>query len=398
MTPPTEPTADLAGRLETISILDVCQFLMINRRTGVLTVSAEGTHRLLFLEGQIQDATGPGLSRGWPALRKVLGLRQGTFAFRQEPVAPVGAFRESTDSLLLEAVRQMDEGRAGEEGDAVAAARERMERLAQLLARDVKKGSEAAAAAELDLAATLRGWGVRIHYVAAEETLFLEEPPPRATFRRIPAPREALQHLLGPSGLRRLEGARGVVETDAGRLWFQRHGEGPGEVVSVARLQERYPRPEELGGEALVGDLLEWLEEGDRAAGGKAERWLRVPDPLAAALLLGCLLQDERLLGSHPVALLERWPWAWPHGRGAPLWWFPATDAGGAPEALRNLPAAPGLVVAFGPGLAHAQVPGWMGEEALVLRCTTSPAHGGREWSWEAEGDPPYRFRLRRAA
>ena len=108
----------LGGRLGAVSLFDLCQFLMLNRKTGTLTVrTPEGTAYFTFHEGQLLSATDETLRDGESIVLRAVQWRDGTFEFAPGPVPPDRRIQASTESILLEAARQIDEMAATGEDD-----------------------------------------------------------------------------------------------------------------------------------------------------------------------------------------------------------------------------------------------------------------------------------------
>jgi Tfp pilus assembly pilus retraction ATPase PilT len=119
---PTLVKKKVLGDLEAIALFDICQFLMIGRKTGTLRVESRGRRATLtWIDGQIVGAIDEGLKEGEGALARVLGWTNGTFEFAPGPVAAGSPSRITTptDALLLEAARHLDEAAAAR-GDADA--------------------------------------------------------------------------------------------------------------------------------------------------------------------------------------------------------------------------------------------------------------------------------------
>lgn len=127
----------LGGRLAAVSLFDLCQFLMLNRKTGTLTVRApEGTAYFTFHEGQLLSATDEALRDGEGVVLRAVQWRDGTFEFAPGPVPPDRRIQASTESILLEAARQVDEmmanGSGAGEPSAAESFLEKQERAAGL--------------------------------------------------------------------------------------------------------------------------------------------------------------------------------------------------------------------------------------------------------------------------
>jgi len=100
---------EIRGNVQQMSLVDLLQLLAMNRRSGVLsTTTAGGAGEVRLLEGEVVDAVFRRLD-GEKALFRLLGERDGNFAFL--PSQPEGARRiqSPTSMLLMEAMRQVDE-------------------------------------------------------------------------------------------------------------------------------------------------------------------------------------------------------------------------------------------------------------------------------------------------
>jgi hypothetical protein len=109
----TSADAALSGRLAAISLFDLCQFLMLNRKTGTLTVrSPAGTAYFTFQEGQLLTALNEALRDGDEVVMQAVQWTEGTFEFAAGPVPPDRRIHVSTENILLEAARRIDEMQA----------------------------------------------------------------------------------------------------------------------------------------------------------------------------------------------------------------------------------------------------------------------------------------------
>jgi CheY-like chemotaxis protein len=100
---------ELRGNIEQMPMVDLLQLLTMNRRSGVLAITtAEGAGEVRMAEGEVIDAVYRRLD-GEKAFYRLLGEREGRFAF--SPGEPVTARRltSPTSQLLMEAMRQVDE-------------------------------------------------------------------------------------------------------------------------------------------------------------------------------------------------------------------------------------------------------------------------------------------------
>jgi Tfp pilus assembly pilus retraction ATPase PilT len=107
------------GDLSAFSLFEVCQFLMIVRQTGTLVIRSEAkSATIAFSEGRIVSVVDDKLSEGEEAFYRIVTWEDGTFEYGPGPVAvPANSkIGISTDGLLLEAARMLDEGEIGPEG------------------------------------------------------------------------------------------------------------------------------------------------------------------------------------------------------------------------------------------------------------------------------------------
>ncbi len=99
----------LAGSLRDVALPDVMQALGNGRKTGLLRVVAGGiSGEIHFLEGQIANASfGPHARE--EALYAMLALKDGDFSLDPSFKPPERVIKGSTESLLLEGMRRIDE-------------------------------------------------------------------------------------------------------------------------------------------------------------------------------------------------------------------------------------------------------------------------------------------------
>jgi response regulator RpfG family c-di-GMP phosphodiesterase len=102
----------VSGSLTEMSLPDVVQILAYGRKSGQLRVSSKGqSGEVQFLEGQIHHATF-GADRGDEAFYKMLALSTGEFALDPDVKPTARTIHASAETLLLEGLRRLDEGRA----------------------------------------------------------------------------------------------------------------------------------------------------------------------------------------------------------------------------------------------------------------------------------------------
>jgi uncharacterized protein DUF4388 len=111
----SRPSAALSGLLEDVSVPDLLELLQSSRKNGVLAVSADGHEGRIYLRGgNIRYAAIDGEPTPGPrkSLCRILAWRDGSFELER----PDGGdfpdeLEDSTEALLMEALRQLDEQR-----------------------------------------------------------------------------------------------------------------------------------------------------------------------------------------------------------------------------------------------------------------------------------------------
>ncbi len=104
----------MAGSIEEIPLPDLLQLLSTSRKSGVLVVRTDTTTGRLFLrKGQIYFASlDPGNAGPRKAIIRMLSWTQGSFELEPPDETPQpGEMDESTEALLMEGMRQLDEYR-----------------------------------------------------------------------------------------------------------------------------------------------------------------------------------------------------------------------------------------------------------------------------------------------
>lgn len=105
---PTVPQ-EIRGDLEQAPLVDLLQLLAMNRRSGTLGITTPtGAGELRLSAGEVIDAVYRRLE-GEKALYRLLGERDGHFAFSPGEPASVRRIMAPTSRLLMEALRQVDE-------------------------------------------------------------------------------------------------------------------------------------------------------------------------------------------------------------------------------------------------------------------------------------------------
>jgi hypothetical protein len=98
------------GDLGVVGLFDLGQLLMLNRATGCLSVECDGRRGYFYFDsGQIVNAVDENFQEGEAAAYRMFTWRKGLFEFK--PEAPSGSrlIAESTEAVMLEAARHMDE-------------------------------------------------------------------------------------------------------------------------------------------------------------------------------------------------------------------------------------------------------------------------------------------------
>jgi len=102
----------MAGSIEEIPLPDLLQLLSTSRKSGVLVVRTDTTTGRLFMrKGQIYFATlDPGNAGPRKAIMRMLSWTQGSFELEPPDETPQPEeMDESTEALLMEGMRQLDE-------------------------------------------------------------------------------------------------------------------------------------------------------------------------------------------------------------------------------------------------------------------------------------------------
>ena len=105
----------LTGQLGLLSLFDLGQLLMLNGATGEMSVTTDGRRGYLyFVRGQIVNAVDDEYHEGEGAAYRLFTWRTGAFEFRPESPTDSRAISSSTEGLMMEAARRMDEDGSGE--------------------------------------------------------------------------------------------------------------------------------------------------------------------------------------------------------------------------------------------------------------------------------------------
>jgi hypothetical protein len=106
--------ADVTGTLGLFSLVDLFQLLAASKRTGRLTVQHPlGPARIYFDKGQLRHAEFWSLE-GPAAVDVLFGDERGTFVFAAGLEAPRTTVHTSTEAVVLDALRRLDEARRDE--------------------------------------------------------------------------------------------------------------------------------------------------------------------------------------------------------------------------------------------------------------------------------------------
>jgi response regulator RpfG family c-di-GMP phosphodiesterase len=109
----TRSSRGVSGRLRELGLPDMVQVLFHGRKSGNLKIRApEGSGEIHFAEGNVVNALW-GEVRGEEAFYAMLKLTDGEFGLDPAFQAPSRVIDQSSEALLLEGMRRMDEGLAG---------------------------------------------------------------------------------------------------------------------------------------------------------------------------------------------------------------------------------------------------------------------------------------------
>lgn len=302
-----------SGDLGLIGLFDLGQLLLLNRATGTLAVTREGTKGFLFFEdGQVVNALDDEQREGETAAFRVFVWRAGRFEFRPGPPGTARRIGYGTEGLMLEAARRLDEASVGTPGEAAAETlRERrgaFEALRQAFhtaAHDVNDTRSTGEAPGVDLLGALVGPDDRLLFRPGRPPLHLGSPGwlPATSMPLAPGEHEQLRASLleGAEHVRRFAaaGGRQLEAVSVGRgedeaLWVRCVGapsfeppmlEGPSEVLH--RMLDE-PEALVLAGAPTLADARHLLQAlaalaANRRAGTVLVVGTRVPAPSHAA-------------------------------------------------------------------------------------------------------------------
>jgi hypothetical protein len=102
----------LSGKLEQTDLFEICQFLLMGQKTGVLEIEAKAKRGAIYFDhGQIVNAVDDAMGDGEQAAYRIFAWKGGTFAFRSVPPPGLQTITQGTESLILDIARFMDEKR-----------------------------------------------------------------------------------------------------------------------------------------------------------------------------------------------------------------------------------------------------------------------------------------------
>jgi Domain of unknown function (DUF4388) len=115
-----------SGDISLISLFDLGQLLTLNRATGRLAL-VNGPQRaaLLFEDGQLVNAIDDHHQEGELAAYQLFTWKQGAFEFYPEPASGTRLIQATTEAVMLEAARRLDET-AGRDGSKAPSATEKL--------------------------------------------------------------------------------------------------------------------------------------------------------------------------------------------------------------------------------------------------------------------------------
>jgi DNA-binding response OmpR family regulator len=116
MTRNASANGHLRGSLEQMNVVDLLQSMELSRKTCALTLTSDDQRcEMYFVEGQIQHARYGGVS-GDDAVYQVLSWDSGNFEINFNGRTTEHTTTKSTQGLLMEGLRLLDEARAGRYG------------------------------------------------------------------------------------------------------------------------------------------------------------------------------------------------------------------------------------------------------------------------------------------
>ncbi|NNE44282.1 MAG: DUF4388 domain-containing protein, partial [Gemmatimonadetes bacterium] len=129
---------ELNGNTGVLPLFDVVQMLSVNDASGMLRVeNADEKGYLYFQEGTVINALDGDHREGEEAAKRVFALAEADFQFSPELPSVAHTIRCSTQSLMMEIARQLDEESLVEGGDASHGERVREAQAASELLNDI---------------------------------------------------------------------------------------------------------------------------------------------------------------------------------------------------------------------------------------------------------------------
>jgi len=103
-----ETRAGFSGNLSDMGVVDLVQTFEIGRKTGVIHIQGERSGTVFFRDGKVVDAE-LGRALGESAFYRILNTSDGVFEVQFVPVERAERIAISTQALLLEGMRRLDE-------------------------------------------------------------------------------------------------------------------------------------------------------------------------------------------------------------------------------------------------------------------------------------------------
>jgi hypothetical protein len=194
-----------SGELGVVGPFDLTQLLMLNRATGRLTLVSEGRSGHLFFEnGRVINAVDDAMREGESAAYRVFAWKAGRFEFRTESPGGSPSITTSTESLMMEAARLMDEAAPADGGGASETARLRERHDAMEALRDAF-ASLAQESNVIDIQTGTSGTAPHLALLKAPGDRLVLRPGHSACIRREGAWADLEEPALDPAEYRRLE-------------------------------------------------------------------------------------------------------------------------------------------------------------------------------------------------
>ncbi len=107
--PTTSGRTHFAGSIEDMTVVDLLQTFEVSRKSGVVTLKSRGrSARIYFSEGKVVDAE-LGELTGEEAIYRALIWNEATFEVSFEPVSREDVISSTTQAILMEGMRRLDE-------------------------------------------------------------------------------------------------------------------------------------------------------------------------------------------------------------------------------------------------------------------------------------------------